>query len=128
MKKRWKGISGWQDVVELVLAAWIFVSPVVLGYFTVVEASITALLVGAIVSLTSQLGIAKQQPWEEWFNLVVAAIFITSPWLFGYSTVVAATLNAVISGLLLAIFAIAALIHEYAELRQLRHPTTHGPV
>ena len=128
MLRQLKKPSGWQDALELVMAAWIFISPVALGFFFYGAAALTAMFVGGIASLTSQLGIAKQQPWEEWFNIALAIFFGLSPWIFGYTETTIATWNAVISGTILAIFAILSMINEYAELREQKGPAgpTHG--
>lgn len=127
MKTHWKKPSGWQDAVELVVVIWIFVSPVVLGFFAYNAETLTAMMVAAVASLTTQLRIAKQQPWEEWFNLTLAVFLVLSPWIFGYTAAVAATWNAVLAGLLLAIFATLALFDEYAHLRNVDQGQTHGP-
>ena len=86
------------------------------------------MIVAAVASLTTQLGLAKQQPWEEWITLSLAIFLAGSPWIFGYGASDAATANAVVSGLLLALFAILAMIDEYSHMRQLGGgPTTHRP-
>ena len=88
--------TAWKDVVELITAIYLLLSPFILGFFHVVSASITFLLIGTAVLVISQLGIAKQQPWEEWTNLVLAILLAASPWLFGYYPVTIATASAAI--------------------------------
>jgi uncharacterized integral membrane protein len=128
MLKYWKKISGWQDAVELLVVVWVFVAPAVLGFFAYNAATLSAMLMAIVASITIQLGLAKQQPWEEWFNLSLAAFLAFSPWLFNYTHMAAATWNAIISGLVLAIFAILAMVNDYAQLRhmELGHKL-HGP-
>jgi hypothetical protein len=128
MMTQWKKPSGWQDGVELLVVIWVFVSPVVLRFFAYNAETLTAMSVAAVATLTILLGIAKQQPWEEWFNLSLAVFLAASPWIFGYWTSAGATANAVISGLVLATFAILSMIDEYAQMRQFGGgPKTHGP-
>lgn len=127
MMTHWKKPSGWQDGVELLLVIWIFVSPLFLGYFAYNAATLTAMIIAAVASLTTQLGLAKQQPWEEWITLCLAIFLAGSPWVFSYWESVAATANAVLSGLLLALFAILAMIDEYSHMGKLGGgPETHG--
>jgi len=78
-----------------------------------------AMAVGAIVALSAQLGIAKQSPKIEMFTLGIAALFIVSPWLFAYSALAVATLNAVVSGGVLFTFALLSMRHEYSEMRNI---------
>ncbi len=124
MTTRTHAIEGWQDMIELIVAFWLILSPFALGFFDVPTAGGVAVIIGTIAFLTSQLGLANQQPWEEWFNLLLAIILIFSPWLLGYSAVVVATTNAVITGAVLGMFAIASMKHEYAERRMQRARTT----
>jgi hypothetical protein len=119
--------SAWKDVVELLVSVYIFISPFILGFFDLSQASTTFLLVGTAAILISQLGIAKQQPWEEWVNLLLGAFLAVSPWLFGYSQVALVTINAVAAGIVLAVFALTAMIQEYIVLHRQKHehPTGH---
>jgi hypothetical protein len=107
-----KRLEGLQDIVTLVIAVWLVVSPFVLNFTDLKSASFTTITIGLISLLVTQLGIAKQQPWEEWFHLALAALLILSPFFLGYFTVANATLNAVVSGLLLAGLAISAMVLE----------------
>jgi len=70
-----------------------------------------------VVFFVSQLGIANQQPWEEWVNLSAAVILIVSPWLFGYASVVAATWNAIAAGALLVLLTVLQMVEEYGALK-----------
>lgn len=112
-----KRLQGWEDTIELLLAVWIIVSPFLLGYFSVASASATMIFIGAILTLTTQLGLSQQEPWEDWVNLILAVSLIVSPWVFGFNTVNIAVINAVASGICVAIFALLSLSHEYSELR-----------
>jgi uncharacterized membrane-anchored protein len=125
MEQHEKTISGWQDAIELAVVAWVFVAPVVLGYFGNNAATLVAMGTAAVASLSTQLGIAKQSPWAEWFNLAFALFLALSPWLFSYSAIQLATLNAVLAGLVLALFAIWAMTSEYMQIQRYRHGPTH---
>lgn len=118
--------TAWEEVVELVASIYILLSPFVLGFFHVVAASITFLSIGTAVLLTSQLGIARQQPWEEWVNLSLGVLLMASPWLFGYYAVTVALFSAVVAGAVLALMAIIAMIEEYAAIRREVQRTHQG--
>jgi hypothetical protein len=45
--------------------------------------------------------------WQDWANMALGALLAASPWLLGYTGLEAATINAVIIGLL--VFALSAL-------------------
>jgi len=109
--------SGWKDSIELVVGLWLLVSPLALGFFSNPVASITTIAVATVVFFVSQLGIANQQPWEEWVNLSAAVILIVSPWLFGYASVVTATWNAIAAGALLVLLTVLQMVEEYGALK-----------
>jgi len=108
--------ENWLDPVELLLATWLLASPFALGFFDVSSASIVMIAIGCTVFLTAQLGLSNHLPWEEWINLLLAALLIASPWLFGFAGIMAATVNAVVSGIVLAILALAALLIDYSYM------------
>jgi hypothetical protein len=116
-------IHGWQDAVEILIIAWLFISPFALGFFGTIEASLTAVSIAAISSLFVQLGIATENPANEWVNLFLAFVLIASPWLFGYSALAVASWNAVATGLMLGLFAILAMNHDYADRK---NPEVHA--
>ena len=110
--------SGWKDSIELVIGLWLLVSPLALGFFSNPVASMTTIVVATVVFFVSQLGIANQQPWEEWVNLSAAVILIVSPWLFGYASVIAATWNAIAAGGLLVLLTVLQMLEEYGSIKQ----------
>jgi hypothetical protein len=119
-------INGWQDAIELILAAWIFISPIILGFFDYNAATLTAMIVGTVALITTQLGLAKQQPGVEWFNLALAVFLVASPWVFTYSGLFLATWNAIIAGLVLTLFAILAMINDYSYQHHSRKRPAQG--
>jgi len=121
MNKIGKGMTGWQDLVELAVATWIFVSPIALGFFSPGAAVLTAFAVGGVAILISELGIATQKPKLEWFTMALAVFFMLSPWIFSYAAIEFAAINAVASGAVLFTFAALSLLHETSELRKLHN-------
>ncbi len=108
--------ENWLDPVELLFSVWLLASPFVLGFFDVTSASIVMIAIGSTVFLTAQLGLSNHLPWEEWINLLLAGLLIASPWLFGFAGIMVATVNAVVSGIVLATLALAALWIDYSYM------------
>jgi hypothetical protein len=103
----------WQDLVEMLIGAWLIVSPFALGFVSLGDAPAgTAILIGSLVVGIAVVGISMPEYWEEWTQLGLGAALLVSPWVLGYSAAMIATGNAVISGALLMIFAILALLRE----------------
>ena len=125
MEKLGEKISGWQEAVELAVVIWLFISPAILGFFDYNAATLVAMGLAIAAILTTQLGIAKQEPWAEWLNLILALFLVLSPWIFGYSAMLLATWNAVAAGAVLALFAVWAMVSEYAEMHRYKHGQTH---
>lgn len=108
-------INGWQDFIELCIASWVFISPFALGFFSNVNASLSCMFIGGLVICMSIFGIAKEAPGLEWASLCLAVLLIASPWLFSYAHISAAVFSAVVSGVLIIVFATLAMMHEYSD-------------
>ena len=113
--------AGWKSSIELVVGLWLLFSPLALGFFSSPSASLVTILVATVVFFVSQLGIANQQPWEEWVNLIAAVILIAAPWVLGYASILAATWNSVACGGLLVLLTVLQMVEEYGALK---HKTT----
>jgi hypothetical protein len=95
-------IQHWQDAASLVVGAWLVVSPFALG------------LTGAAVWLTIALGLGVMlfaveafvipSYLEEWGEMLLGLALVVAPWTVGYEQA-AATVNSVLSGLLVILFA-----------------------
>lgn len=121
MGKSSSSASGWKSSIELVIGLWLLLAPLALGFFNNPSAALVTILVATTVFFISQLGIANQQPWEEWVNLIAAVVLIAAPWVLGYASIAAATWNSVICGGLLVLLTVLQMVEEYAELK---HKTT----
>ena len=121
MGKENSSASGWKNSVELVIGLWLLLSPLALGFFSNPVASLVTILVATVVFFVSQLGLANQQPWEEWVNLIAAVVLIGAPWIFGYASIGAAVWNSVICGGLLVLLTVLQMVEEYGALK---HKTT----
>lgn len=106
-----KTLERWRDWAMLVLAAWLFVSPWVLGYAATTAAAgagmaaWNAWIVGVIVAALAVATLVRFAEWEDWVSLVFGVWLIAAPWVLGFSALAAATWNQVIVGLLIAVLA-----------------------
>jgi len=121
MGKLSRGNSGWKSSIELVIGLWLLFSPLLLGFFSNPNASMITIIVATVVCFVSQLGIANQQPWEEWVNLIAAVVLIAAPGVLGYGSIASATWNSVICGGLLVLLTVLQMVEEYGALK---HKTT----
>jgi hypothetical protein len=96
----------WQDAVNVVLGAWLVVSPWVLGYAAQQVPMMNAVVVGGIVALAAIGALYAFQAWEEWTNVALAVWLIVSPWLLGFSAMETARLNHIIVGALIGVLAL----------------------
>ena len=116
-----KTIHGWQDFVELCIASWVFVSPFFLGFFDNIAASLSCMLLGGLVISTSIFGMARETPGLKWATICISVLLIVTPWVFAYAQIPAAVFSVVISGGLLIVFSILAMMHEYQEKEGVEH-------
>jgi hypothetical protein len=100
--------AAWQDAVNLVLGAWLALSPLVLGYAARNDAAWNAYLVGAAIVIMAASAIWYFQQWEEWINALLGLWLIVSPWIIGYSALEVPLWNQVVVGVLTAGLAIWA--------------------
>lgn len=112
-----------EDVAELVVAAWLISSPLFLGYSARVDATLTSVMIGAVMVTTTYLALARPARWEEYFNLALAACLIASPFVFGFSSITVATVNFIATGLVLALICALALFQQ----SKLQDETPGGP-
>jgi hypothetical protein len=101
-----------EDVAELVVAAWLVASPLLLGYSARVDATLTSVMIGAILVPTTYLALARPARWEEYFNLALAACLISSPFIFGFTSITVATVNFIATGIVLALICVLALFQQ----------------
>ncbi|MDR9486053.1 MAG: SPW repeat protein [Sediminimonas sp.] len=106
MTEFWKNITeDWQDDLIAVLGAALFVSPWVLGYAGQMAAFGNALIVGAIMVVLALAALIDFREWEEWIGIVLGVWLIASPWILGFTGLVAAMWTAVILGVLTLVLA-----------------------
>lgn len=104
MEKAWKK-EAIADVINLVLAAWLFLSPWIFGIVSEPMASWNAWLSGLVIGAVAIAALAKFAEWEEWLNLVLGLWVLVSPWVLGFTTLTTARWVHVIVGLIVAVVA-----------------------
>ncbi len=109
----------WQDLLNVMLAIWLFFSPWVLqfgghasaeqpavGMAGAQAAAANAWVLGAIVFLVSVSALSRMELWQEGASLVLGVWIFIAPWVLGFSGLHAASFDHWIVGAL--IFAISA--------------------
>jgi hypothetical protein len=100
----------WPDIVNLVLGVWLVLSPWALGFVAETRPTWNAWILGVIIAVAAIAALFAFQEWEEWVNAVLGLWLIVSPWVLGYSAMVAAAMwNQVVVGLIVAALAAWAI-------------------
>ena len=99
--KHMKHMKHWQDPANAVIGAWLVMSPWVLGFQNSSPALSNSLIIGMALLATALGAIFLPNAWEEWTEVGLGVWMMLSPWMFGFSNLGAATLNALVSGQLI---------------------------
>jgi hypothetical protein len=100
----WSSILNLLAGLYLALCGWIFASE--LGRPGVVNAVIVGLLIAAIAAV--RLASGPDRSWISWFNALLGAWTIASPWIFHFATGSSAAWNVVVTGLTIVVLACLA--------------------
>src|ERR1700741_3350682 len=84
------------DVANLILGAFLFVSPWVFGFAA--GPSKNAAIAGIVIAVIAIAALAAYAVWEEWLNLIVGLWTLVSPWILGFSANSRAMTVSVIAG------------------------------
>lgn len=115
--------TGWKTGLNLVLAAWLFISPWVVVSSTLAS-SVNAWASGAIIFLVALAAMRSRRPEDvKWLNAMFGAWVFIAPWILGFAAVTAAAWNAWIVGVAIALLALwsgseAASRHRAMERRR----------
>lgn len=108
----------WQDIANLVLGAWLFISPWILGLaalgFNEVPQTVAwnSHLVGAAILVVAAIAVYLPRAWEEGLNLLLGVWLVISPWVLEFANSSRDTLNAVVVGVLVTALATWAMVHD----------------
>ncbi len=93
----------WEDWVDMVLGAWLAMSPWILGFAaTDGGATRNGLIVGIAIALLSGSTFLIYNAIEEWLDLLLGVWLIVSPWVLGSSGNGSVVANFVIVGAVVA--------------------------
>lgn len=93
------------DVISLVLAVFLFLTPWIFGSVPDTTAAANAWISAVIIGGLAVAALTKFAEWEEWVSLVLGLWVIVSPWALGFAAQTAAKSAHVIVGLIVAILA-----------------------
>ena len=93
-----------QDLINLILAVCLFVSPWIVGFAAETTAAYNAWIVGVVLGVLAVATLSVFAEWEEWVNVVLGLWLIVSPWLLGF----VANANAMATHVDLGVLVVAA--------------------
>ncbi len=116
----------WHDWGNLLLGAWLFISPWVMAYTDISRAAWNAHILGAAIVAFSAIAVYLPRMWEEGVNIALGIWLLISPWVLDFATYRNITANAVIVGLLVAVLATWAMVRD-KDFEKLRHDRHAAP-
>lgn len=120
-----KQLKHWQDPVNALLGAWLFLSPWAAGYFSHTAAMANAVIVGVALVAASLGAILIPNVWEEWSEALLGLWLIVSPWVLGFGAIRNAMLVAVGTGVVIAALALWTLATDKDYSAWLRDRIAH---
>jgi hypothetical protein len=103
----------WQDVLNLVIGAWLFVSPwAIRGSMEVSAAMWNAYILGVAIVVFAAVAVSMPRVWEEGINIALGVWMIISPWVLRFSAHRDLAANAVIVGILVTVLAALAMVND----------------
>jgi len=106
----------WQDWVNFALGLWVIVSPWTIAHVIPVDLMDAAMwnhyIIGLAVAIIAVVAAYAWSAWEEWTNVVLGGWLLISPWVLGFSAATGLMWNAVITGVLIVVFAGWVLAEE----------------
>jgi SPW repeat len=116
----------WQDWANIVLGAWMFASPWVMGFaHDGSDAALSAWLLGTAIGACAAMAYLFPQLWEEGINCVLGLFLFASPWVLGFENQTDPRTNAAIVGLLVVALAIWAMLED-DRVRERLHMRSHA--
>lgn len=117
-----KAWSRWQDWVNVLVAAFLFVSPWILGFSSVAVAAWSAWILGLLIFTVGLWALAYPQlEVPEWCNAVIGVVALAVPFVFGFANLTYVVWNFVISGLVVLALSTLALYQIRSGTARLAH-------
>lgn len=103
----------WQDLGNILLGAWLFISPWVMDYVIgMPPAAKNAYMLGLAIVVFAAVAVSIPQIWQEWINMALGVWTIVSPWALGFYIERDITTNNVIVGILVTALATWAMLKD----------------
>jgi SPW repeat len=93
------------DVINLVLGAWLFLTPWIFGFVPNTAASWNAWLSGVAIGVIAVAALLAFAEWEEWINLLLGVWVAVSAWAVGFAVHATPTWVHVVTGIFVAVVA-----------------------
>lgn len=103
MELKWKE-SG-VDLVNLILAACLFLTPWIFGFASDHTAAPNAWVSALVIGVVAIAALTKFAEWEEWINLALGLWVLVSPWVLHFAAHTTARWSHVVVGLIVAVLA-----------------------
>jgi SPW repeat-containing protein len=107
-EQKWKK-EAVADVINLVLGAWLFLTPWIFGFVSEAAASRNAWLSGIAIAAVAVGALAAFAEWEEWISLALGVWVAVSGWVVGFAGYTTVTWVHVLTGIAVAVVAGARL-------------------
>ncbi|HEV8330610.1 MAG TPA: SPW repeat protein [Steroidobacteraceae bacterium] len=108
-------LKRWQDWINVILGAWMVISPWVLGFVTTEQpAARSAWFLGAAIIVFAGSAVYLHKAWEEALNIILGICLIASPWALGFADKTTPAANAVVVGVLVTGLGLWAMLREDA--------------
>ena len=76
----------WQDLGNILLGAWLFISPWVMDYVLgMPPAAKNSYILGLAIVIFAAVAVYIPQIWEEWINVALGLWLVASPWVLGFA-------------------------------------------
>lgn len=120
-----KELKHWQDPMNALLGIWVLLSPWALGFQGMTMAMSNAVIIGLALIAAALGAIFVPRAWEEWTEGALGLWMVISPWALGFSTHDHATMNALVSGMVIVALALWTLMTDKDYNGWLRYWTAH---
>jgi hypothetical protein len=111
IKKR----HAWQDVVNLLLGIWAFLTPWVVGHHPVATIVDNYVVVGVVITFCAGAAVIAFRPGQEGINMVLGAWLLISLWWLEFRTVPAFVWSAIVIGALVMLCSAMAAIERFDD-------------
>jgi hypothetical protein len=97
------------NIINAVLAVFLFFSPRLVGFLDVQIASWNAGVCGLVIGLVAALAITRLQEWEEWSSALLGLWTAAAPWILGFASTITAMWTHLLVGLAVVVLAAVEL-------------------